>query len=1394
MRFFNTLNKHLPKIMKSINITFITLLAVIQGFSLSATNYYFSSVSGDDSRSYAEAQNPETPWKSISKLNEIFSDLQPGDQVLFKRGEEFPGAIYVNQSGQQNAPIVISAYGEGAKPIISGFTTVTSWSQRGNGIYESAALPVSNQLNMLVVGGKNYPMGRYPNPDDPEKGYLIIDDHSGNSISDDDFPGDRDWTGAELVIRSGPWVIDRVKITGHNSNRVNYNQSTSYTPEPGYGYFIQSDPKTLDQFGEWYFNDNNQRVQVYFGSESPLDFKVQAASVDILVEVHGNHVVFDGLSFMGANKFTFFSEDFDSRDLRVQNCDITFSGVDAMYMLGKSGIVVENCHINHSNNNALTLNYMCLDATIRNNTIRNTGMQAGMGLGSDSKYVALFNRNDGMTCENNRVINTGYIGIDFGGDNVLVKNNLVDSFCVVKGDGGGIYTYGEGKTNQNQQVVDNIIMNGFGAVEGSNSVFDAPAEGIYLDDNSNNIDLIGNTIANCGNNGIFLHNTQQITLRNNTVYNSRYQLAAQHDHLGEAIRGLDIRNNIFFAKKTTQLAASIRTIKNDINQMGTIQDNYFVRPFDDGITIENHYENNAGKRIEGYDVEEYGKGSKKGPMEFEEYELLNITSGNMVDNGTFDESAHNVWCFSPYWCGVDWTANSDLDGGALKIESNTESFFGMETGPIDYHKKYIIRFSAIANQEGSLKLFFRQLDSPWADISRKRAVKIGPERREYEVLIEYPVTDDYSTIVFETGEGNLECWIDNVEIYEAELRMNDPDQFIRLEYNPTFEDKKVSLGGTYMDVENNYYAGEMTLAPFESVLLMRTTDCTLGFSSSTQNPSCGNAANGRIVINVTSGKAPFEYLWSTGATTANLEGASAGTFSVTITDGDGCVGSQSFELTAASEMALAIESQAGGCGSQGSTTINAIVTGGSGQLNYEWNTGETGTSSIEVSQSGTYSVLVTDDQGCTVTGFLEVEVNPGLDLTLDVRQMTQCDTEDGRITAQVSSGQEPFTYQWNNGQTTSAIQNLGPGTYEVTVTDQAGCTQTASATIDPITSLAIEIQNNPSSACASPNGSASVNILSGTGPYQYEWNNGDQTSQIGQLGAGVYTVTVTDDLGCVATGTATIEQPDGPTLSVATTGVTMVTPNGTATVTVQNGAGPFDYSWSDGQTTATATDLPAGYHSVIVSDINGCSTEVGGIVENFIVNDDFAMVLLDHFTVEPQNCKAAFQWQLQIEGDVKSFEVLRSVDNASYFPIANITANLVDKMGAYVYQDPQASGKLFYRLKLISEDGSYYTTDAVEVEITCSLPTYNTWDVYPTLLTKEAPQLKVEYEVEDLSKVDFSVVNLSGRTVDLFTEQPIQVGKNGFEYNTADLPPGLYYMSNSKSKAGEQPKNFIIND
>ena len=550
----------------------LTILFVFCLYAASANNYYFSAVSGNDSRTASQAQNASTPWKTIGKLNDYFKHLQPGDSVLFKRGETFYGSIVVNKSGKAGSPIVIGAFDTGKRPVITGLTTLAKWVAMGGGIYECFNPAFGSSLNVVLINDAAQPMGRYPN-----KGYLTIDSHSGKkSITDNNLSAAPGWKGAELVIRSSHWVINRFLIKSHSRNTLHY--SGTAEPRNRFGYFIQNSIKTLDQQGEWYYNSYSKKISMYFGSGSPKSYNITAGSVNSLIYSSGkSYVVFDNLTLKGANRYG-VNVNKGNRFI-FKNCDILFSGIDGVKVSRHLYFTFENSNVLNSYNNGI--NAVSNDnAIIKNNIVRNTYYVAGMGQSGDAQGAGIRIGRSGLA-QNNQVIKSGYIGIQFGGDYSVVKNNYIDSFCFVKDDGGAIYTYNgrANKTLKGRKVTGNIVLNGIGAPEGTDITI-SDAEGIYMDDNTNGVEITGNTVANC-HRGFLFHNSRRITANNNTLFNNvEGQLYMKHDGLGDALRKHTITNNIFFAKLSTQLASSINTKDNDIGSIGRIDSNYYARPVD----------------------------------------------------------------------------------------------------------------------------------------------------------------------------------------------------------------------------------------------------------------------------------------------------------------------------------------------------------------------------------------------------------------------------------------------------------------------------------------------------------------------------------------------------------------------------------------------------------------------------------------------------------------------------------------------------------------------------------------------------------------------------------------------------------------------------------------------
>ncbi len=543
----------------------------------SATDYYISS-SGNDANN---GLSSSTPWKTIAKVNSSFSTLKPGDRILFNRGDVFYGSLKISKSGLAGSPITISAYGAGAKPIITGFTMVSAWTNLGSNIWEStSAVSTLSTCNMVTINGVNTGMGRYPNT-----GYLTYQTYSGNkSITSSSLSGTPNWTGAEVVIKKHRWIIDRNHIIAQTGGTLTYTPSSTYYGQNNWGFFIQNDARTLDKANEWYYNPSTKKIRVYSTSSA---INVQVASLDTLVFMtYKNYITFDNISFRGANGEAFYIG--SSSNITIQNSSIDFCydgifGAD----LGSSSanFKLQNSTINHSNNDAVKITKEFTNATISNNIIKNTGMIAGMGGSGDNKYTGMMLENiSNSLIQYNEIDSSGYCGISFpGGNFTKVTNNLVNYFCMINDDGGGIYTYAPAT---GKIIAYNNVLNGIGNGEGVNNPGSSAAFGVYIDaiGNTSGVQILNNSIANIGRAGIFLHNVHDIITRNNTVYNSIIGLLIKNDD-DTYITNLIVKNNIFFAKTFTQLAFEAITLHNDISSFGTIDSNYYARPIDDRLVF-----------------------------------------------------------------------------------------------------------------------------------------------------------------------------------------------------------------------------------------------------------------------------------------------------------------------------------------------------------------------------------------------------------------------------------------------------------------------------------------------------------------------------------------------------------------------------------------------------------------------------------------------------------------------------------------------------------------------------------------------------------------------------------------------------------------------------------------
>lgn len=358
------------------------------------------------------------------------------------------------------------------------------------------------------------------------------------------------------------------------------------------------------------------------------------------------------------------------------------------------------------------------------------------------------------------------------------------------------------------------------------------------------------------------------------------------------------------------------------------------------------------------------------------------------------------------------------------------------------------------------------------------------------------------------------------------------------------------------------------------------------------------------------GTPPYNVVWNSQATltTDTLTGVSAGTYVVEVTDALNCTASDTVVITEPS--ALIVQAQASAHVSCVENEDGKATFGVSGGVPpYAISASPTvtiiGDSIINLS-AGVYTLTITDSLGCSVSDTFSIN---GPSDTLEshikyVNDVSCIGAEDGAAAVEGVGGTPPYTYQWSTTPTSSAdsIVDLLPGIYYVTITDANGClTQDSVVISQPTDTLSVQAVSIYQPTChGAADASAVVGATGGQLPYTYSWNTNPPQSgdSIFGLTSGTYTVTVVDANDCEAQTTVTITQPLRVNASVM--GVQDEScrgaEDGVIDVNVSGGVPPFTYVWSNGGTTSTLLNLPAGTYNLTVTDANGCTDTLSATI------------------------------------------------------------------------------------------------------------------------------------------------------------------------------------------------------
>jgi len=437
-----------------------------------------------------------------------------------------------------------------------------------------------------------------------------------------------------------------------------------------------------------------------------------------------------------------------------------------------------------------------------------------------------------------------------------------------------------------------------------------------------------------------------------------------------------------------------------------------------------------------------------------------------------------------------------------------------------------------------------------------------------------------------------------------------------LSYSSTIQNPSGIIAGTY-NVNVTDINGCVTPS---AITVIQPILITGSLSTSTYNGgynvSCNGATNGNVLQTISGGTMPFTNIWSNGITTQNLSNVGAGTYSVIVTDANNCFITQNITLTEPTQLFASAVSPSyyGGYNIKcyGNTTgdINLGVSGGTSPYAYNWNGPSTYTATTQnISNigAGTYSVVVTDLNNCKDTSIIILTQPTALTSSITASSnyngynVSCFGLSDGSLSLTVNGGVTAYSYNWSNGNTSQNLSSIGAGTFSVIISDANNCTNTSQITLTQPTDLVSTVvslsnYNGYNISCTGlTNGNIDINVTGGVTTYSYIWSNATSTQDQTNIGAGIYSVVVTDLNNCNDTSIITLTQPTALTSSITASSnynsyniSCFGLSDGSLSLTVNGGVTTYSYNWSNGNTSQNLSSLGAGTYSVVVTDINNC--------------------------------------------------------------------------------------------------------------------------------------------------------------------------------------------------------------
>ncbi|MBP7822049.1 MAG: gliding motility-associated C-terminal domain-containing protein, partial [Saprospiraceae bacterium] len=454
-----------------------------------------------------------------------------------------------------------------------------------------------------------------------------------------------------------------------------------------------------------------------------------------------------------------------------------------------------------------------------------------------------------------------------------------------------------------------------------------------------------------------------------------------------------------------------------------------------------------------------------------------------------------------------------------------------------------------------------------------------------------------------------------------------------------------------------------------------------------QNVSCFGLSDAKASITATGGHPMYTYSWPDGVNTSQSHDAlSVGTYVITVTDANGCFSTKSFTVTEPTPISIAMLSDLTSCYNSADGKAYANIQGGLAPYNYNWSN-NTQLDTL-TAMRGTYSVTVSDVNGCTISASIDINAPDSISSTAIIDNVICNGGSTGSITISTTGGVGNYEYLWSNNTIDATNNNLAVGEYFVTILDANNCFVKDSFIITEPAAWNISA-NTQNLICFGNNiGAIDISVTGNTAPYSYQWSSTlgytSTSDDIFNLQADMYTITVTDDNSCTTTASYTISQPDELLVQYTSTDVRCKGgDDGSIAIEVVGGTPGYNFHWvgpnSFDSNSEDISALLAGDYHLTISDQNACEH-----IQNITLSQPSDGI---YTTTTPIDniCFGATNGQLQSspQGGTPPYHFMWS-NNATTALINNLAAGIyfvtitdggdcAFKDTAYVFEQPQLS-------------------------------------------------------------------------------------------------------------------------